>query len=61
MNLTQRSRSVDWLSIDLVNQEARKQSQARAMTIEERTKRALAKGEKLLAEAHLAQRLSTRG
>jgi hypothetical protein len=30
------------------------------MSLEERTKRALAKGEKLLAEARLAHRLSTR-
>jgi hypothetical protein len=58
MDLTQRSRSVDWLSIDLVNQEARKV--LKPMSIEERTRRALEKGERLLAEAHLARKLANR-
>jgi hypothetical protein len=58
MELTKRS--VDWLAIDLLSLQDRKAQAARSMTIEERTKRALAKGEKLLAEARLAHRLSTR-
>jgi hypothetical protein len=54
------TRKIDWLSIDLASRDARKAQAARAMSLEERTKRALAKGEKLLAEARLAHRLSTR-
>jgi hypothetical protein len=54
------TRKIDWLAIDLLTHETRKAQAARAMTIEERTKRALAKGEKLLAEASLAHRLSAR-
>ena len=51
-------RSIDWLAIDLVNQEQRKA--LKPLSIEERTKRALAKGEALLAQARLAHRLSER-
>jgi hypothetical protein len=58
MDTTQRK--VDWLSIDMVNQDARKAQAARAMSIEERTKRALEKGDKLLSQARLAHRLATR-
>jgi hypothetical protein len=36
-------RTVDWLAIDLLSHETRKRQAARAMTLEERTKRALAK------------------
>jgi len=56
MDLTKRT--VDWLAIDLVNQEQRKA--LKPLSIEERTKRALAKGEALLAQARLAHRLSER-
>lgn len=58
MELTQRSRSVDWLAIDQVNHEQRKA--LKPMSIEERTKRALAKGEALLAQARLAHKLAER-
>lgn len=60
MEPTQRSRSVDWLAIDQVNQEARRAQADRALSLEERTKRALARGEKLLAEARLAHKLAQR-
>jgi hypothetical protein len=53
-------RTVDWLAIDLAHHETRKRQAARAMTLEERTKRALAKGEALLAQARLSHRLSNR-
>jgi hypothetical protein len=54
------TRKIDWLAIDLLTHETRKAQVARAMTIEERTKRALAKGEALLAQARLTHCLSTR-
>jgi len=54
------SRKVDWLAIDQVNKEARRAQADRALSLEERTKRALARGEKLLAEARLAHKLAGR-
>jgi hypothetical protein len=51
-------RTVDWLAIDLLSHETRKRQAARAMTLEERTKIALAKGEALLAQARRAHKLA---
>jgi hypothetical protein len=58
MELHPASRSVPGLDIALLRQDERKARPT--MSIEERTKRALARGEKLLAEARLAHRLTAR-
>jgi hypothetical protein len=50
------TRRVDWLAIDLLTLQDRKDQARRALSIEERTKRSLAKGEALLAQARLATR-----
>jgi hypothetical protein len=48
------SRKIDWLAIDLANQAQRKAQASRALSLEERTRLALEKGDKLLAEARRA-------
>jgi len=51
-------RTVTPLTIDLLKRDNRLSQ--KPLSIEERTKRALARGEKILAEARLAHRLTTR-
>jgi len=51
-------RTVTPLTIDLLKRDNRLSQ--KPLSIEERTKQALARGEKLLAEARLAHRLATR-
>jgi hypothetical protein len=48
------SRKIDWLAIDLANQAQRKAQASRALSLEERVRLSLEKGEKLLAEARRA-------
>ena len=54
------SRRVDWLAIDLLTLQDRKDQARRALSIEERTKRAIAKGDELLRQARIASRLESR-
>jgi hypothetical protein len=58
MELHPASRSVPGLDIALLRQDERKARPS--MSLEERTKRALAKGEALLRQARLAHKLSER-
>jgi MoxR-like ATPase len=53
-------RVVDQLSIDLANRDARKAQASRALSLAERVRLSLEKGDKLLAEARLAHRLQER-
>jgi hypothetical protein len=48
------SRKIDWLAIDLANQSQRKAQASRALSLAERARLALEKGDKLLAEARRA-------
>jgi hypothetical protein len=47
-------RKIDWLAIDLANQAQRKAQASRALSLQERVRLALEKGDKLLAEARRA-------
>lgn len=54
------NRKVDWLTIDLLKHIDRKIQSERALTLEERTRRAIAKGDALLAQARLSANLRGR-